>query len=118
MAEVIRAESDTDHRYRITRTQRGFLLSSTRKSEFGLLMGPSEWLYKTREAAEAGLDLIVLMNAWWGAINRGYPVGDLPERCEKASAAHASIVGALRDQPLIGREVRELREHEDDAIDG
>lgn len=118
MVEVIRTESDNDHRYRITQTPRGFLLSSAQKSEIGLMMGPSEWLYKTRDAAEAGLEFIMLMNAWWGAINRGYPVGDLPQRCEKASAAHTSIVGALRDQPLIGREVRELREQEDHAIEG
>jgi hypothetical protein len=47
----------------------------------GLLLGPSEWLCQTREAAEKGLDLIMLMNAWWTAITRGYPPGDLPQRC-------------------------------------
>ncbi|MGO4560087.1 hypothetical protein [Mesorhizobium sp. 2RAF21] len=117
MAEVIRTESDNDHRYRITQTPRGFLLSVAQKGEIGLVMGPSEWLYKTTDAAEAGLEFIMLMNAWWGAINRSYPVGDLQQRCEQASAAHASIVGALRDEPLIGREVRELREQEDLMIE-
>jgi len=117
VAEVIRTESDTDHRYRITRTPRGFLLSSAQKGEIGLMTGPSEWLYKTSDAAEAGLEVVMLMNAWWGAMSRGYPVGDLPQRCEKANAVHSDIVGALNDQPLIGREVRALREQEDLAME-
>jgi hypothetical protein len=49
------------------------------------------------------------MNAWWIAITRGYPVGDLPQRCEIAVAEHNKIVESLSDQPLIGAEVRALR---------
>ena len=109
MAEVLRSESDTDHRYRITRTDRGFLLSSSQKSEMGLMIGPAEWLYKTREAAEKGLDLIMLMNAWWITIIRGYPAGNLPERCEAAAKEHERVVKELGDEPLVGAEVRELR---------
>jgi hypothetical protein len=48
------------------------------KSEIGLMLGPSEWLYRTFESAEKGLDFVMLMNAWWVAITRGYPAGDLP----------------------------------------
>jgi hypothetical protein len=42
MAEVLRSEADTDHRYRITRTDRGFLVSMSQKSEMGLMIGPAE----------------------------------------------------------------------------
>jgi hypothetical protein len=59
MAELLRSESDTDHRYRIMRTERGFLVSSRQKNESGLLLGPSEWLYRTYEAANKGLDLVI-----------------------------------------------------------
>jgi hypothetical protein len=109
MAEVLREESDTNRRYRITRTDQGFLLSLRQKDQMGLLLGPAEWLYRTYEAADKGLDLLILMNAWWTAIARGYPVGDLPQRCEVAGAAHNQVVEKLSDQPLIGEEVWELR---------
>jgi hypothetical protein len=78
MAEVLRSESDAEHRYRITQTHRGFLLSCMQKSETGLLLGPSEWLYRTQEAAEKGLKVVMLTSSWWTAITRGYPAGDLP----------------------------------------
>jgi hypothetical protein len=109
MAEVLRAESDTNHRYRITKTDRGFLVSSRKKDEIGLFLGPAEWLYRTREAAEKGLELVMLMNAWWTAIMHGYAVGDLPQRCEVAAAEHNRIIEKLNDRPIIGAEVRELR---------
>jgi hypothetical protein len=51
----------------------------------------------------------MLMNAWRTAITRGYPVGDLPQRCEVAVAEHNRIVEKLDDRPLIGPEVREPR---------
>ncbi|MGC2781867.1 MAG: hypothetical protein WA418_40160 [Bradyrhizobium sp.] len=114
MAEVVRAESDTDHRYRIMRTDRGFLLSSAQKGQLGLLLGPAEWLYRTQEAAERGLEFIMLMNAWWTTIARGYPSGDLPERSRAASERHQEAVKRLADEPLIGEEVRDLRRHYED----
>jgi hypothetical protein len=52
--EVLRKESDTDRRYRLTRTARGFLLSRAQKGEMGLMLGPAEWLYRTFEAARKG----------------------------------------------------------------
>lgn len=113
MAELLRSESDTDHRYRVTRIPRGYLVSCAQKGETGLMLGPSEWLYRTQEAAERGLDLVMLMNGWWTAMTRGYPVGDLPARCETAAAEHKRAVERLNDQPLIGREVAELRENEE-----
>ncbi|NKK59260.1 hypothetical protein GFM44_25565 [Rhizobium leguminosarum bv. viciae] len=113
MAEVLITETDTDHRYRITLTDKGFLLSCAQRGEIGLMMGPSEWLYKTREAAEKGLAFVMLMNAWWSAMTHGYPAGDLPRRCEIAGAEHADAVARLDDQPLVGREVKELRESQD-----
>jgi hypothetical protein len=54
MTEVLREESDTNHRYRITRTDQGFLLSLRQKDQMGLLLGPAEWLYRTYEAADKG----------------------------------------------------------------
>ncbi|MBY5385339.1 hypothetical protein HFN62_30745 [Rhizobium leguminosarum] len=111
MAEVLITETDTDHRYRITLTDKGFLLSCAQRGEIGLMMGPSEWLYKTRDAAEKGLAFVMLMNAWWSAMTHGYPAGDLPPRCEIAGNEHADAVARLNDQPLVGREVKELREN-------
>ncbi|MET3524213.1 hypothetical protein [Mesorhizobium abyssinicae] len=116
MAELLRSESDTDHRYRITLTPRGYLVSCAQKGETGLILGPSEWLYRTQEAAEKGLNFVMLMNAWWTAMARGYPAGDLPARCETAAAEHREAVKRLGDQPLIGREVAELRESEENDV--
>ena len=110
MAGVLRNESDTDHRYRLTRTNRGYLLSCAQKSKVGLVLGPSEWPYRTLEAAEKGFVLIKLMNVWWTAVSRGYRAGDLPAQRASASAEHTREVERLNDQPFIGREVRELRE--------
>jgi hypothetical protein len=110
MAQILRTESDTDHRYRITRTDRGILVSCAMKSQVGLLLGPAEWLYQTEEAAQKGLEVIMLMNAWGTAMMRGYPTGDIVERCEKAAAQHREIVERLNDEPLVGAEVKALRE--------
>jgi len=109
VAEVLRAESDTNHRYRITRTPRGILLSCMLKSQVGLLLGPAEWLYRTEEAAERGLKLLKIFNSMWTAMNEGRPLGDLPSRCEAATVEHKEAIDRLNDQPLTGREVRELR---------
>lgn len=116
MVELLRTEIDTEHRYRLTSTDRGYLLSCAQRTEIGLMIGPSEWLYRTREAAEKGLTLIMLMNAWWSAMTHGYPAGDLPSRCEIAGAEHAEAVARLGDQPLVGREVKDLRELEDATL--
>lgn len=107
--EILRSETDADHRYRITRTPRGFLLSMMQRSQTGLSLGPSEWLYQTEEAAEKGLKALMIFNAWWTTINRGHPTGDLPQRSETALAEHKEAIERLNDQPLIGTEVRELR---------
>lgn len=64
-AQVLLTDNDSDHRYRLTQTSRGILVSCAAKGETGLLLGPSEWLYQTREAAEKGLKLVMSMNAWW-----------------------------------------------------
>jgi hypothetical protein len=74
-----------------------------------LLLGPAEWLYRTYEAADKGLHLLMSMNAWWTAIANGYPVGDLRQRCEVAVAEHNQVIEKLNDRSLIGAEVRELR---------
>lgn len=108
-AKIVRSEIDTDHRYRITQTDHGYLLSCAQRNEFGLLLGPAEWLYRTYTGAEKGLELVMLMNAWWSTIARGYPAADLPQRCQAAAAEHTKLVQELDDVPLIGEEVRELR---------
>lgn len=108
-AQVLLTDNDSDHRYRLTQTSRGILVSCAAKGETGLLLGPSEWLYQTREAAEKGLKLVMSMNAWWTTIARGYDSGDLPKRCKDAVAAHAEAVERLGDAPLIGQEIRTLR---------
>jgi hypothetical protein len=56
----------------------------------------------------------MLMNAWWTAIARGYPQGNLPERCREASERHQEAVKRLSDEPLISEEVRELRRRYDE----
>lgn len=109
MSEVLRTEIDGDHRYRLSKTERGYLLSSQMRSQTGLLIGPAEWLYQTREAAELGLAFVMTMNAYWLAMTRGYSAGDLPARCEAAARAHKEAVERLNDEPLIGQEVRALR---------
>jgi len=109
MIEVLRTESDTEHRYRILRTDRGVLLTTQQKTELGLMLGPTEWLYQTTEAAEKGLEFVMLMNAWWLTMTCGYPPGNLPNRCENAAAVHKEVIERLNDEPLMGEEVRELR---------
>ena len=102
MAHLIRFEARDSHRYRIVQTGRGFVMSFTVADEAGLPLDPQEWVYKTREAAERGLDLVVLMNAWWDAAVSGCPAGDLPDRCERAASEHARAVERLGDRPLVG----------------
>ena len=49
-------------------------------------------------------------NATWRAIEAGQPTQGLMRKCEEAITRHKKLCEELKDAPLIGQEVRALRE--------
>lgn len=113
MAQVIREEADGDNRYRIVRTEKGFLITARTRDQLGVLL-PCEWLHRTEEAAQACLDAVMGMNALWVAVSHGYPTKALGERLDRLNDRHTRLCADLDDYPLIGQEVKELRQQADD----
>ena len=103
MYDVIQSKSDSDHRYRITRIDRGVLLSCQKKLRPWRSLG---WLYRTEEAAEKGLEAMLLLNAMWDASARGYDIDDLTNRFASAAQKHREAIQRLDDRPSEIGEVR------------
>ena len=116
MAITIRTEVDDDCRYRIVQTHRGFLVSCQQRDQLGIALGPAEWLYQTLEAAERGLEVIILLNAVARPMALGYPIDELLKRSEVAASAHREAIERLNDRPLIGEEVKALRRQTDKLL--
>lgn len=71
-AELVREESDGEFRYRITKTNQGFLVTSRARTEMGLLL-PCEWLHKTEQAAQACFDAVMGTEALFRVSALGFP---------------------------------------------
>ena len=102
MAETMCVEKDDDCVYRITRTDSGeHIVSLRHRSEIGLVLGSSDWHYQHYEAALAGLEMFMVMHAWFRAIRFGQPVGELPKRAEAAVMKHNAICEQLGEKDLL-----------------
>ena len=102
-----RAES---HRYRLAKVDGGYLITARTKDPLGLI-AISEWLHETEEAARACLDAIKASNDAWEAMQSRSP--DIEARfseMETKLAAHRAACARQNDHPLIGDEVRRLRD--------
>lgn len=108
-AELIHSEMDGDHRYRLARTESGFLVTARSRDAIGATV-VAEWLHRTEEAGQACFEAVVAANAAFRAINSGLPAGAALSRYEKLAAVHTDVCAGLNDDPLIGQEVRQLRE--------
>jgi hypothetical protein len=109
MGEIVRTEVDAKHRYRIIRTENGYLVTARQRDHFGLLFA-AEWLHRTPEAANACLDVVMAFHATWRAAQAGLPTQGLERRFDEANARHKQMCEELKDEPLNGQEVRALRE--------
>jgi hypothetical protein len=67
----------------------------------GLMLGPTDWHYQHYETASAGFEMLMVMHAWFTAIQGGYPVGDLPWRAETAVMKHGAICERHCEKDLI-----------------
>lgn len=108
MAEVIRTGHESGHRYRITHTDRGYLI--TARSPGAAPWVAAEWLHQTREAADACLDAVMAANAVWAAMSAGLSVTAAMRKSEACNAAHSRVCDQLNDKPLMGQEVRAMRD--------
>jgi hypothetical protein len=113
MAHLVRYEVHADQRYRIVQLSHGFLLSFTLADGNDVCVGPQEWLYRTQEAAETGLDFVVAMNACWYAIASGHPADAKTELCDAAAGEHARAIERLDDRPLMGEALNVFRRPRD-----
>jgi mRNA interferase MazF len=107
--QVVRTDADGEYRYRITETPRGFLITQRTLGGAGTWL-VAEWLHQKRETAEACLDGVKALNAAWIATQAGEPAGALLQQAEALSSAHARLCERLDDYPIVGADVRALRE--------
>jgi hypothetical protein len=70
----------------------------------------SEWLHQNQEPAEACLNAVKAFNAAWRAMQAGLPSDALLRQAETLSAVHTQTCDRYNDPPLVGQEVRDLRE--------
>ncbi|MFI4986515.1 MAG: hypothetical protein ACHQF3_03660 [Alphaproteobacteria bacterium] len=90
------------------KTDRGFLVTMRSKDRIGLLM-PCEWLYRTEEAAQSCLDVVIQFEAVWRAMTNDYPMDAAMKKLEQKTQAHTVLCERLNEKPLIGHEVQNLR---------
>ena len=109
MTVILRADRDGEYRYRITATDRGYLVSMRTSRGPGVWLA-SEWLHQNLEPAEACLNAVRAFNAAWRAMQTGLPSDALLRQAETLSAAHSQACERYNDPPLVGQEVRALRE--------
>lgn len=57
-AEVLAEHEEGSQRYRLARTDRGFLVTSRTRGETGMVLA-AEWLHRTEEAAWALLEAVI-----------------------------------------------------------
>jgi len=108
-AEVILNQVDGDQRYRIARTSSGYLITARSRDMMGAMV-LAEWLHKTEEAARACVDVATATSAAFRGIQRGVPTAGLLAAMEQAVARHNEVCDRIGDKPLVGEDVRRLRE--------
>ena len=102
-------------RYRVAETPNGYLITARTRDMVGLTL-VLEWLHKSEEAAMACAVAAMAGDRLWHAMMA--PKSDATQLAyeaarlafETAVAEHNEVCDRLDDRPLIGREVRELRE--------
>jgi hypothetical protein len=114
MPELLRSEQDGEHRYRITATDRGFLITMRTPRGPGMWIS-AEWLHRHRETADACLDAVMAFNAAGRAMKAGLPTQAAMRRAETLSGTHSQLCDQLSDHPPVGEEVRALREEAEAA---
>jgi hypothetical protein len=71
---------------------------------------PAEWLHKAEEAAIGCMDLASASDTAFTAIRDGRPSNEWLMAFEAAVRRHNEACERLNDIPLLGQEIRELRE--------
>jgi hypothetical protein len=102
-------------RYRVAKTPNGYLITARTRDMVGLTL-ILEWLHKSEESAMACAVAVMAGDRLWDAMMAPKSDAALPAyeaamlAYETAVADHNEVCDRLDDRPLIGREVRELRE--------
>ena len=107
-ADVIAEHVEADQRYRISRTDHGYLVTARSRDLVGAIV-VSEWLHRTEIAARACMAAVIAGQAAFRAIGIG-SAEDAMRRFQAATDEHNALCERLADSPLVGAEVRELRE--------
>jgi hypothetical protein len=106
--EIIAERSDGDHRYRITRTPAGYLVTARSRDAIGAMI-VAEWLHRSEEASLACMAAVEAGNVAFRAIMQGMPSEGLLRRYGELIDAHNATCERLDDLPRVGQEVRNLR---------
>jgi hypothetical protein len=103
--DVIFEHVDDDQRYRIVKTDRGYLITARGRDLTGLVIS-AEWLHRTEGAARSGVAVLIAGNVAFRAIQHGLPSNALLKRFGELTDVHDEICARFDDHPLIGEETR------------
>jgi hypothetical protein len=114
-AKIIYDAISGDYRYRIAETPMGFLITARSRDLVGLVI-TEEWLHRTERAARACMEAVEAGHRAWKSIGQQHSSGAMAT-FERLSETHRAICLKSDDQPVVGQEVRQLREEllRDDA---
>ena len=107
-AELVRDLVEGGHRYRITKTSSGYLITGRTRNTLSQWI-PVEWFHRTEEAAIACLEAVMACNAIFARSDKRRSETALMA-FEAATQRHNEACERLDDPPLTTQEVRNLRE--------
>lgn len=107
-ADVISTHTSRDNRYRAVQTPRGYLITARSRDQIGLLVS-AQWLHRTEESARACVHTVIACDQAFAAMATGQ-AESANAVFSRASDAHKEVCVRLSGEPIIGREVQELRE--------
>jgi len=108
MAEVLRVDHEAGYACRLTRIDEGFLITAHNPDVRIWIL--SEWLHRTREAADACFETVKGLHAALRVIKAGLPADALLQKAQALSNSHNQLCDRLGDYPRVGPEVEALRD--------
>jgi hypothetical protein len=106
--EIIFYQATAGHRYRVVRTDLGYLITARSRDGIGLAL-PEQWLHKRRETALACAEAAIAAHTMEACRLTGHFEG-AAAAFEKASSIHTALCEKMDDQPVIGHKVQQLRD--------
>lgn len=106
--DIIWHQVTDSYRYRVARTEAGYLITARSRDVLGLTMN-EQWLHKREDVAMACVHAVIAGHTLWKAMNTGLFTG-ASAAFDQALEAHNALGNTFDDPPVTGRMVQDVRE--------